>query len=157
MSTNMIKNKKHKNDNPDYLWILRDFDFEEKDPKAYFEDQIKGYKQFDYSKNRQCSFLPFYNKMDGTYKNELMKLKNYVFTSLLRKKSLNNSIMNGLQVAEFFSQIIKQLNETNVINYDNLESSFHNTAKENLKNIKSKFENKLKILKNDELANGIKN
>ena len=65
--------------------------------------------------------------------------------------------MNGLQVAEFFSQIIKQLNETNVINYDNLESSFHNTAKENLKNIKSKFENKLKILKNDELANGIKN
>ena len=154
MSTKMIKNKNHEHDNPDYLWILRDFDFEENDPKAYFEDQIKNYKQFGYFKNRHCSFLPFRNKMDDNYTEELKKLKNFIFDSLLRKKSLNNTFMNGAQVAEFFSQIIKQLNEISVVNYADLDITFHNTAKDNLRDIKSKFETKLNILKNYKLTRG---
>ena len=154
MSTKMIKNKNHEHDNPEYLWILRDFDFEENDPKAYFEDQIKGYKQFDYFKNRLCSVLPIWNKMDDNYKKELKKLKDFILGSLLRKKSLNNTFMNGSQVAEFFSQIVKQLNEISVINYADLDITFHNTAKDNLRDIKSKFKTKLNFLKKDEVSRG---
>ena len=66
---------------------------------------------------------------------------------MLRKKTLRGLLMNGAQVAEFFLLISKQLNETNVINYDELSITFHNSAKEYLKSVKIIIKNKLESLR----------
>ena len=145
MSINLIKNKTNEIDNPDFLWILRDFDFEvpENDSNLYFDSQIKNYEQrkLNYFKRNECTFLPYRNNMDEVYINAVNKLRTLIFDSLLRKK-----FMNGTEFADFVMLISKQLNETNLINYADLMITFHNTAKENLKAIKSKFINQLKIL-----------
>ena len=148
MSTKSIKNQANKQDNPDFLWILRDFDFKvpENDPNAYLESKIKTITMFDYFRKRECKFLPAWKDINAAYTSALNNLKSLIFGSLLRKKTLEGLLMNGEQVAEFFSQISKQLNEMNVINYGDLSLTFHNTAKEKLKSVKIKFKQKLDSL-----------
>ena len=148
MSTKNIKNQANKQDNPDFLWILRDFDFRvpENDPNAYLESKIKTITMFNYFIKRECKFLPAWKNMNADYTSAINNLKSLIFGSLLRKKTLEGLLMNGEQVAEFFSQISKQLNEMNVINYGDLSITFHNTAKEKLKSVKIEFKQKLDSL-----------
>ena len=145
MSTRSIKNQANKQDNPDFLWILRDFDFKvpENDPNAYLESKIKKITMSDYFRKRECKFLPAWKDKNSAYKSALNNLKSLIFGSLLRKKTLEGLLMNGEQVVVFFSEISKQLNAMNVINYGDLSITFHNTAKEKLKSVKTEFKQKL--------------
>jgi hypothetical protein len=144
----IIKNKNNQHDNPDLLWIIRDFDLKVNDANGYLEDQIKKNDQkiFNFFTNRHCRFLFPWNNMDNKYIDSINKLKSTIYTTLLRRKTLQGSFLNGEEFAEFVSLISKQINKTNVINYDNLSITYHNVAKENLKRIKSEITNKLKNL-----------
>jgi hypothetical protein len=84
--------------------------------------------------------------MDKKYIDSINKLKSTIFNSILRRKTLQGSFMNGQEFAEFVIIISKQINETNVINYGDLSITYHNVAKDNLKRIKSKITNELKNL-----------
>ena len=148
ISNKNIKNQDSQQDNPDFVWIFRDFDFQVpgNDSKAYLESKVNK-TIFSYFQKHECSFLPNCYKTIEAYKTALNQLKSLIFGSLLRKKTLKGSLMNGAQVAEFFSLVSKQLNETNVINYGDLSITFHNTAKEYLKSMKIKLKNKLESLR----------
>jgi hypothetical protein len=141
----IIKNKTNKDDNPDLLWILRDFDFKvNDDANRYLEDQIEKYDQsiLGFFIRRHCRILLPWNKMDNKYKDSINDLKSSIFNSLLRRKTLQGSILNGQDFAEFVLIMSKQINETNVINYSDLSITYHNVAKENLRRIKSEITNK---------------
>ena len=142
----IIKNKNNQHDNPDLLWIIRDFGLQVNDANGYLEDQIKKNDQkiFNFFTNRHCRFLFPWNNMDNKYIDSINKFKSTIYTTLLRRKTLQGSFLNGEEFAEFVSLISKQINKTNVINYDNLSITYHNVAKENLKRIKSEITNKLK-------------
>ena len=144
----IIKNKNNQHDNPDLLWIIRDFGLQVNDANGYLEDQIKKNDQkiFNFFTNRHCRFLFPWNNMDNKYIDSINKFKSTIYTTLLRRKTLQGSFLNGEEFAEFVSLISKQINKTNVINYDNLSITYHNVAKENLKRIKSEITNKLKNL-----------
>ena len=147
ISTKIKKKQAKKYDNPDFLWILRDFDFQvpKNDSNAYLESKINK-TAFSYFQKRECAFLPNWKYANEIFKTGLKKLKCLIFDSLLRKKTLEVSLMNGAQLVEFFLCISEQLNETNLINHVDLSVTFHNTVKECLKNSKKKFEITLKTL-----------
>ena len=148
ISTKNIKNQTNQQDHPDFLWILRDFVLKVpgNDSKAYLESKIDK-TIFSYFLKHECNFLPNWKEKNKVNKMALSHLKTFIFGSLLRKKTLKGSLMNGIQVPEFFLLISKQLNETNVINYGELSITFQNSAKEYLKSVKIKFKMQLESLR----------
>ena len=149
----LIRNRINEDDNPDFLWILRDFDFKaaNSDANQYFEDQITRNNQniFKYFKNRRGTFLPPCNNMDSRFKDSINSLKSLIFNSLVKRKTFHGSFLNGQEFAEFVLIISKQINETNVINYGALATTYDNVARENLKRIKSNMIIKLEDLKEE--------
>jgi len=80
----IIKNKTNQDDNPDLLWILRDFDLKVNDANGYLEDQIKKNDQkiFNFFIHRHCRFLLPWNNKDKKYKDSINYLKSSIFNSL---------------------------------------------------------------------------
>jgi hypothetical protein len=118
LCSEIIKNKTNQDDNPDLMWILRDFDLKVNDSNVYLEDQNKKNDQkiFNFFIRRHCRFLLPWNNMDKKYKDSINNLKSTIFNSILKRKTLQGSFMNGQEFAEFVLIISKQINETNVIN-----------------------------------------
>ena len=64
LCSEIIKNKTNQDDNPDFLWILRDFDLKVNDSNVYLEDQINKNDQkiFNFFMRRHCRFLLPWNQ-----------------------------------------------------------------------------------------------
>ena len=66
LGSKIIKNEKSQDDNPDFVWILRDFELEVNDSNRYLEEQLNKNDQniLNYFKQRKCAFLPPWNIQD---------------------------------------------------------------------------------------------
>ena len=65
LGSKIIKNETNQHDNPDFAWILRDFELDVNHANRYLEEKLNKNDQniLKYFKQRKFAFLPPWNKL----------------------------------------------------------------------------------------------